>query len=349
MTQQNQNQHHHKPHDKPRIGITLGDINGIGPEVVIKALADNRLLNMITPVIYGSSRTLSYYKKQLNIEEFNYTMVRGRGQFTSKHLNVVNCWDDSLEINPGKPSVNTGKAAFNALKQASEELKEGLIDALVTAPIDKNTIHSQEFPFKGHTEFLTDFFDAKESLMFMVGNTMRIGLVTEHVAVKDVAPLITKERIESKLKLIEHSLRKDFGIAKPRIAVLGLNPHAGDGGLIGTEEEQIIKPVVADQRNKGKMIFGPFPADGFFGTNQHTKYDAVLAMYHDQGLAPFKLMAFEDGINFTAGLPVVRTSPDHGTGYSIAGKNQASESSMREAIYRACDIFKRRSEPPTEK
>jgi len=345
MTQQ----HQHKTQDKPRIGITLGDVNGIGPEVVIKALADNRLLNMITPVIYGSSRTLSFYKKQLNIEEFNYTMVRGKGQFASKNLNVVNCWDDSLEINPGKPSANTGKAAYNALKQASEELKEGLIDALVTAPIDKNTIHSQEFPFKGHTEFLTEFFEAKESLMFMVGNTMRVGLVTEHVAIRDVAPLITKERIESKLKLIENSLRKDFGIVKPRIAVLGLNPHAGDGGLIGSEDEQIIKPVVTDQRNKGKMVFGPFPADGFFGTNQHTRYDAVLAMYHDQGLAPFKLMAFEDGVNFTAGLPVVRTSPDHGTGYSIAGKNQASESSMREAIYRACDIFKRRSEPSTEK
>jgi len=341
--------HQQKPQEKPRIGITLGDINGIGPEVVMKALADNRLLNMITPVIYGSSKTLSFYKKQLNIEEFNYTQVRGKGQFTSKHLNVVNCWDDSLEINPGKPSTLTGKAAFSALKQASEELKEGLIDALVTAPIDKHSIHSQEFPFLGHTEFLTNFFEAKESLMFMVGNSMRVGLVTEHVSLKDVSSLITKEKIESKLRLIELSLRKDFGITKPRIAVLGLNPHAGDGGLIGTEDELIIKPVVTDLRNKGKMVFGPFPSDGFFGTHQYTKYDAVLAMYHDQGLVPFKLMAFEDGVNFTAGLSVVRTSPDHGTAYALAGKNQASENSMREAIYRACDIFKRRSEPSTEK
>lgn len=338
-----------KPQEKPRIGITLGDVNGVGPEVVMKALQDNRLLNIITPVIYGSAKVISFYKKQLNIEEFNYTQVRGKGQFTSRHLNVVNCWEDSLEINPGKASPATGKAAFTALKQASEELKEGLIDALVTAPIDKNSIHSPEFPFRGHTEFLTEFFGVKESLMFMVGSSLRVGLATEHVPIKDVSTLITKERIEAKLKLIELSLRKDFGISKPRIAVLGLNPHAGDGGLIGSEDEQIIKPVVVDQRNKSKLVFGPFPADGFFGTHQHTKYDAILAMYHDQGLVPFKSLAFEDGVNFTAGLPVVRTSPDHGTGYAIAGKNQANENSMREAIYRACDIFKRRSEPPTEK
>ncbi|WP_331980430.1 4-hydroxythreonine-4-phosphate dehydrogenase PdxA [Ohtaekwangia sp.] len=337
------------PAHKPRIGITLGDINGVGPEVVIKALADNRLLGMITPVIYGSTRALSFYKKQLNIEEFNYSQVRTKGQFAPKTINVVNSWEDAVEITPGKASKETGKAALVALKQACEELKEGLIDALVTAPIDKLSIHSEEFPFKGHTEFLTEYFGAGESLMFMVSDKLRIGIVTEHIPVKDVASSISKEKIEAKLRLIEQSLRKDFGIAKPKIAVLGLNPHAGDGGLIGKEEELIIKPVIADQKNKGKLIYGPFPADGFFGTGQYAKYDAVLAMYHDQGLIPFKSIAFDEGINFTAGLSIVRTSPDHGTGYTLAGKNQASETSLREAIYRAHDIFKHRSEPSTEK
>jgi 4-hydroxythreonine-4-phosphate dehydrogenase len=334
---------------KLRIGITLGDVNGIGPEVVIKALADSRLLNIITPVVYGSARAISFYKKQLNIEDLNYTQVRSKGQFAPKSINVINCWEDSLEINPGKASKLTGKAAFVALKQAVEELKEGVIDALVTAPIDKQSIHSDEFPFAGHTGYLTQFFGATDSLMFMVSDTLRIGLVTEHVPLKDVAALVTKERIEAKLQIMEQSLRKDFSISKPRIAVLGLNPHAGDGGLIGQEDELVIKPVIAEQKNKGKLIYGPFPGDGFFGAGMYTKYDGILAMYHDQGLIAFKSIAFEEGINFTAGLPVVRTSPDHGTAYSIAGKNQANESSIREAIYRAADIFKNRNEPSKEK
>jgi 4-hydroxythreonine-4-phosphate dehydrogenase len=337
------------PAQKIRIGITLGDPNGIGPEVVIKALADNRLLNMITPVIYGSARAISFYKKQLNIEEFNYTQVRNKGQFAAKSINVVNSWEENLEIVPGKASKEAGKAAFLALKQATEELKEGVLDALVTAPIDKHSIHSEEFPFKGHTEFLTSYFGASESLMFMVSDTLRVALVTEHIAVKDIAASVTREKIESKLKLMEQSLRKDFGISKPKIAVLGLNPHAGDQGLIGTEDDQIIKPVIAELKNKGKLIYGPLPADGFFATGGHMKFDGILAMYHDQGLVPFKFIAFENGVNFTAGLPVVRTSPDHGTAYGIAGKNQADESSMREAIYRAYEIYKHRSEPSTEK
>ena len=334
---------------KPRIGITLGDVNGIGPEVAIKALSDNRLLSIITPVVYGSAKVISFYKKQLNIEEFNYTQVRNKGQFAPKSINVINCWDDNLEIMPGKASKQSGKAAFTALKQACDELKEGVIDALVTAPIDKQSIHSEEFPFKGHTEYLTQFFGAAESLMFLVSSSLRVGLVTEHIPVKDIAAAITKEKIESKLKIMEHSLRKDFGINKPRIAILGLNPHAGDGGLIGQEDELIVKPVVAEQKNKGKLVYGPFPADGFFASGNYLKYDGVLAMYHDQGLVAFKTIAFEEGINFTAGLPVVRTSPDHGTAYSLAGKNQASESSFRSAIYQAADIFKNRIEPSTEK
>ncbi len=335
---------------KPRIGITLGDYNGVGPEVVIKALADNRLLNLVTPVIYGSGKVISFYKKLLNIEEFNFSQVRNKGQFAPKSINVVNSWgDDAGEIMPGKASKESGKAAFIALKQASEELKEGVIDALVTAPIDKHTIHSDEFPFKGHTEFLTQFFEAPESLMFMISEKLRVGLVTEHIPVKDIAAAITKEKIEAKLKVMDASLRKDFGIMKPKIAVLGLNPHAGDNGLLGLEEEQIIRPLINDQKNKGRLVFGPFPADGFFAAGTYLKYDGILAMYHDQGLVPFKSVAFEDGVNFTAGLPVVRTSPDHGTAYAIAGKNQAHEGSMREAIYKAAEIFKHRNEPSKEK
>ncbi len=334
---------------KPRIGITMGDINGVGPEVIIKALADNRILNMMTPVLYGSSKVISFYKKLLNIEEFNYSQVKVKGQFQHKSINVVNCWEDALEINPGKASKETGKAAFTALRNACEELKEGLLDALVTAPIDKSTIHGDEFPFKGHTEYLTQFFGGGDSLMFMVSDTIKVGLVTEHIPLSAVSTQLSREKLNAKLMLMENSLRKDFGISKPRIAVLGLNPHAGDNGLIGQEDDQIIKPVVNDFRNKGKLVFGPLPSDGFFGMAQHLKYDAIMAIYHDQGLIPFKTIAFETGVNFTAGLPVIRTSPDHGTAYSIAGKNHANEGSMREAIFRAAEIFRHRSEPSTEK
>jgi 4-hydroxythreonine-4-phosphate dehydrogenase len=334
--------------DKPRIGITLGDLNGIGTEVIIKALADPRLLNMMTPVIYGSTRALSYYRKLMNLEEFNYSQVKTKGQFFSKAINVVNCWEDVIEITPGLPSKQAGKAALLCLQKVVEESKEGLIDGFVTGPIDKNTIHSEEFPFRGHTEYLTHVFDAGQSLMLMVGNQLKVGLVTEHVPVKDIASFITKERVELKIRLLEMSLKKDFLISKPKIAVLGLNPHAGDEGLLGSEENEIIKPVIAELKNKGKVIFGPFPADGFFASGQHIKYDAVLAMYHDQGLVAFKTLAFDDGVNFTAGLPVVRTSPDHGTAYNIVGKNVADESSMRQAIYMACDIVKNRQEQLVE-
>jgi 4-hydroxythreonine-4-phosphate dehydrogenase len=337
------------PAHKPRIGITIGDLNGIGPEVIIKALADHRLFNLLTPVIYGSARVIAFYKKHLNIEEFNYTQVRNRGQYAVKTINVINCWEDQFEITPGKASKDSGKASFLALKQACADLKEGLLDGIVTAPIDKHSIHSDEFPFKGHTEYLTQFFGATESLMFLVSGQLRVALLTEHIPVKDIAASVTKERLESKLRLMEQSLKKDFGIAKPKMAILGLNPHAGDSGLIGSEDEQIIKPVINDFRNKGKLVYGPFPADGFFAAGSHNKYDGILAMYHDQGLIGFKTLAFETGVNFTAGLPIVRTSPDHGTGYAIAGKNQASESSFREAVYMATEIIKMRNEAIVEK
>lgn len=334
--------------EKPRIGITLGDLNGIGPEVVIKALTDNRLLSMITPVVYGSTRVLSYYRKLMSMEEFNYSQVKTKGQFFPKAVNVVNCWEEAIEIVPGQPSKQAGRGALLALKQVVEDAKEGMLDAIVTGPIDKNTIHGEDFPYRGHTEYLTEAFGAGESLMLMVGNNLRVGLVTEHVSIKEVASLITKERVELKIRLLEMSLKKDFLISKPKIAVLGLNPHAGDEGLLGSEENEVIRPVIADLKNKGKVIFGPFPADGFFAAHQHLKYDGVLAMYHDQGLVAFKTLAFEDGVNFTAGLPVVRTSPDHGTAYNIAGKNMADESSLRQAINTACDIVKNRQEQLVE-
>jgi 4-hydroxythreonine-4-phosphate dehydrogenase len=334
----------HKSIEKPRIGITMGDLNGIGPEVIIKALADSRLLTMVTPVVYGSTRVLSFYRKLMNLEEFNYSQVKSPGQFYPKSINVVNCWEDVIEIQPGQPSKTTARAALVSLRKTVEDYKAGFLDGMVTAPIDKNTIHADDFPFHGHTEYLTQIFNATESLMLMVAKDLRVGLITEHVPLKEVSALITPERVELKIRLLEMSLKKDFNINKPKIAVLGLNPHAGDNGLLGEEEDKVIRPVVNDLKNKGKLIFGPFPADGFFASGQHVKYDAILATYHDQGLVPFKYMAFEDGVNFTAGLPVVRTSPDHGTAYNIAGKNLADENSMRQAIYQAADIIKLRQE-----
>ncbi len=335
--------------DKPRIGITLGDLNGIGPEVIIKVLTDNRLMSLMTPVVYGSAKVLSFYRKLMNLEEFNYSQVKSKGQFFSKTINVVNCWEDVIEINPGQASRQTAHAALLCLKKAVEELKEGLIDGFVTGPIDKNTIHGPDFPFHGHTEYLTQEFDAGESLMMMVSDDLKVGLVTEHISVKEIPAYITRERVELKIRLMELSLKKDFLINKPKIAVLGLNPHAGDSGLLGKEETEIISPVIMDLKSKGKLIFGPFPADGFFASGMNHNYDGVLAMYHDQGLVAFKALAFETGVNFTAGLPYVRTSPDHGTAYAIAGKNQASESSFRQAIYLAADIIKNRTTQLVEK
>lgn len=338
-----------KPHERPRIGITIGDINGVGPEVAMKALSDSRILSMLTPVIYGNGRLISHYKKLLGLQEFSYNQVKEAGHLAPKNINVVNCWDEPIEISPGRQSAESGQAALKSIQQACEGLKAGHIDALVTAPIDKKSINSEAFPFKGHTEYLTQFFGASNSLMLMCSDQVRVGLVTEHTPLHEVASLITRERLSAKLALMEQSLIRDFSITKPRIAVLGLNPHAGDGGLIGKEEEEVIRPVIVDLKNKGKLIQGPFPADGFFGSGAARKFDGILAMYHDQGLIPFKVMSFENGVNFTAGLPVVRTSPDHGTAYNIAGKNLADETSMRQAVFLACDILARRNEPSKEK
>ncbi len=335
--------------DKPRIGITLGDLNGIGPEVIIKVLSDTRLMSLMTPIVYGSTKVLSFYRKLMNLEEFNYTQVKSRGQFLPKTINIVSCWEDVIEIHPGQPSRQSAHAALLSLKKAVEEVKEGLIDGFVTGPIDKNTIHGNDFPFHGHTEYLTQEFNAGESLMMMVSDALKVGLVTEHISVKEIPTFITKERVELKIRLMELSLKKDFLISKPKIAVLGLNPHAGDSGLLGKEENEIISPVIMDLKSKGKLVFGPFPADGFFAAGMHQHYDGVMAMYHDQGLVAFKTLAFETGVNFTAGLPFVRTSPDHGTAYSIAGKNQANENSFRQAMYLAAEVIKNRSSQLVEK
>lgn len=330
--------------DKPILGITIGDINGIGPEVIIKALSDSRLLNLFTPLIYGSTKVLSFYKKALNITDFNYSQSKNPGQLIPRKINVINCWNEHYEVKAGEDTPEGGKCAFMALERAVSDLKEGLIDGLVTAPINKNNIQNDQFKFPGHTEYLASKFDSKDILMMMVGHSMKVGVATGHIPIKEVSQMLTKELLMKKIRLMNQSLKNDFGIIKPKIAVLGLNPHAGENGLLGAEENEMIKPAIKELKDKGILAFGPFPADGFFGVAQYQKVDGIMAMYHDQGLIPFKALAFDNGVNFTAGLPVVRTSPDHGTAFNIAGKDQADPSSIREAIYLAIDVIHQRKQ-----
>ncbi len=328
----------------PKIGITIGDINGIGPEVIIKTLRDSRLLKYFTPVIYGSTKVLSYYRKSLHLEDFQYGQVKQENGVRDKKVNVVNCWQEMIEISAGSDTKEAGNAALLSLQKAVKDLKEKRIDALVTGPINKNNIQSDAFRFPGHTEYFTESFDARGSLMLMVSDDLKVGVATGHVPLKDVHKKINKELLKSKLQILIASLKNDFGRSKPKVAVLGLNPHAGEGGLLGQEEHDIIRPIVEEFKYKGNLVFGPFPADGFFGKGEFKKFDGILAMYHDQGLIPFKTMAYQSGVNYTAGLPIIRTSPDHGTAYSIAGKSIADESSMRSALMMAYDIFKSRNE-----
>ncbi len=330
--------------NKPIIGISIGDFNGIGPEVVIKALNDNRILRHLTPVIYADGRVISFYRKQLDLQNFTYNQTKSIESIHQRKVNVLNLNEQEIEITPGEPGKSGGEYAIASLRRALEDLKAGKIHAIATAPLSKEMVQSDDFKFPGHTEFLTQEDGAKDSLMFLVAEGLRVGVVTGHIPLKEVAQAVTQERIETKLNLMIKSLKKDFGIKKPRIAVLGLNPHAGENGLLGEEEEKIISPSIKTFKDKGNLVFGPYPADGFFGTNQFRSFDGILAMYHDQGLIPFKNMAFDTGVNFTAGLSFIRTSPDHGTGFPIAGKGEASETSMRNAIYMAADIFKNRSE-----
>lgn len=329
---------------KPIIGITLGDYNGIGPEVILKALHNSAINKLCTPVIYGSNKVLNFYKNQLEIKDWQLFGIQKAEMANPKATNIINCFpDQQLEIEPGKVTIEAGKAAFECLKKATDDLKEGKINALVTAPINKNNIQSESFKFPGHTEFLADAFGVKDNLMFLVSDVLRVGVVTGHIPIDKVKESITKQAISSKLDLMLASLKLDFGIQKPRIAVLGLNPHAGEEGLLGKEEIEIIAPVTKEYREKKQLVFGPYPADGFFGNAQYKQFDGILAMYHDQGLIPFKSIAFENGVNFTAGMPAIRTSPDHGTAYDIAGKKQANECSILNAIFTAIEIYKNRN------
>ncbi|GAB2768456.1 4-hydroxythreonine-4-phosphate dehydrogenase PdxA [Rhabdobacter roseus] len=331
--------------EKPLIGISLGDYNGIGPEVILKALEGNKLASFCTPIVYGSLRVLNRYKHMLNMKEWTLQGIQRPEQASGKHSNVITCWNDSqTEVEPGKITPEAGQAALACLSRAVSDLKDGKIHALVTAPINKDNIQSEEFKFPGHTEYLAHAFGAKEALMFMVAGDFRVGVLTGHIPLDKVRSQLTPPRLTEKINQMLTSLRKDFGIQKPRLAVLGLNPHAGENGLLGREEQDIIEPVLADFRQRGQLVFGPFPADGFFAARTYRSYDAVLAMYHDQGLIPFKTIAFNEGVNFTAGLKAVRTSPDHGTAYDIAGQDKAEPGSMLQAIYLASDVSRYRRE-----
>jgi 4-hydroxythreonine-4-phosphate dehydrogenase len=326
----------------PLIGVSLGDMNGIGPEVIVKTFKDNRLLKLLTPVVYGNGKIISYYRKTLGVDDLKYNQIRDIDHAKTQNLNILNCWDENVTIKPGIASSDSGKYALKSLEMATRDLIAQKLDGLVTGPIDKKTIQQEDFDFPGHTEYLVQRTGANRGLMLMISENLRIGVVTGHLPLQLVTEQITKERVADKLAILEESLKQDFGVEKPKIAVLGLNPHAGDEGLLGNEEAEIIAPLIKDMKHKGKLVFGPFPADGFFGSQMYLKYDAVLAMYHDQGLIPFKSLSFGSGVNYTAGLPVIRTSPDHGTAYPIAGKGVADESSFRAALFACLDLIKQR-------
>jgi len=328
---------------KPIItGISHGDINGIGYEVIIRTLMDPMINDLCIPIVYGSPKVAAYHRKALNINNFSFNNIRSAEEANPKKANMINCLDDNVRVELGKSTPQGGEAALISLEKAVEDLKSGKINVLVTAPIDKKNIQSDKFNFTGHTDYLRAKAGTEEALMFMISENMRIGFATGHVPIKKVSELITIESLLRKIRSMNQSLILDFGIRKPRIAVLGLNPHAGDNSLLGTEEKEVISPAIKQAEDEGIMAFGPFPADGFFGAGSFSKFDGILAMYHDQGLTPFKALSFDSGVNFTAGLPFVRTSPVHGTAFPIAGKGEASENSFRQAIYLACSIFKNR-------
>jgi len=327
---------------KPVIGISIGDLNGIGTELVIKTFSDHRILELCTPIIFASNKVLNFYRKSIPETNFNYQSIKDFTRINYKQVNVFNCWEEEVNITPGQLTEIGGKYAIKSLVAAVQALKEGKIQGLVTAPIHKKNTNSPEFDFTGHTPFLKQEFGAQDVAMLMVAENLKVGLLTEHVPIHDAAKFVTREAILSKLNIINNSLIKDFGIDKPKIAVLGLNPHAGDEGLIGKEEEEIIKPAIKEAKHANILVVGPYSADAFFARHSYEKFDAVLAMYHDQGLIPFKSLAIGDGVNYTAGLPVVRTSPDHGTAFDIAGKNKADNSSFLGAIYKCLDIIEQR-------
>src|SRR5580704_11834290 len=328
---------------KPVIGISIGDLNGIGAELIIKTFSDHRLLELCTPLIFASGKLINFYRKSAPDINFNYQTTKDFSRITPKQINIYNCWEEEVAILPGQLTDIGGSYAVKSLVAAVEALRDRKIQGLVTAPIHKKNTQSPAFDFTGHTPYLKHAFNASDVLMLMVSDNFRVGLATEHVPVKDIARYITREAISSKLKILADSLTRDFGIDKPRIAVLGLNPHAGDEGLIGKEDEEIIKPAIKDAKHN-MLVFGPYSADAFFARHQQYKFDAVLAMYHDQGLIPFKSFAIGEGVNYTAGLPIIRTSPDHGTAFDIAGKNKADNGSFLSALYGCLDIVEKRKE-----
>ncbi len=325
-----------------RIGISQGDVNGISYEIIIKTLSDSRILEFFTPIVYGSSKVASYYKKLLGIHDFNFHVIKGADQAVPGKANLLNIFREEIKIDMGLLTETAGKAALYSLEKVTGDMQQGHLDALVTAPINKQNIQGEDFNFPGHTEYLTRRFSAQESLMLMVSNEIRIGVITGHIPLREVPSRVSRELILQKVHILNSSLIRDFGIQKPRIAIMGLNPHAGDKGVIGVEEQEIIIPAIRQAFDEGILAFGPYPADGFFGSASFNNFDGILTMFHDQGLIPFKTLSFKSGVNFTAGLPIVRTSPAHGTAFDLAGKNEASPDAFREAVYLAIDIVKNR-------
>ena len=328
--------------EKIIVGISIGDYNGIGSEIILKTFEDARMLEFCTPVIFASVKLMSFFKKEYNME-INFHGIERMEDVVHKKINVLNVWKEPIEVHFGKEEAKAGEFAIASLKAAVEALKKDTIDVLVTAPINKSNVQSKSFNFPGHTDYLAKELGGN-SLMFMISEDLKVGLLTDHVAVKDVSNTITRELIEKKINTIHKTLIEDFGIIRPKIAVLGINPHTGDNGVIGDEDDTILRPTLENIKNNGKIVFGPYAADSFFGSGNYKNFDAIVASYHDQGLIPFKTLSFGQGVNFTAGLSKVRTSPDHGTAYEIAGKNQANESSFKEAVFTAIQIFRNRSE-----
>ena len=330
----------------PLIGITFGDVNGIGPEIILKVLEDSRILRFFTPILYGNHKILNRYRKLLQIEDFQLQPCKTPAQAIPRKINMINCWDEDYEIKPGQSDEEAGKLALESLNRATADLTSGAIQAVVTCPITKANMPKDGFPFPGQTEYFAKAGGGRESLMLMVHETMRVALATAHVPVERIPNILTRNLIFNRLTQLEKSLSHDFMIRHPKIAVLGLNPHAGENGKLGKEEDAVIGPVIKEWRDKGKHVFGPFPADGFFASGQFARFDAILAMYHDQGLIPFKVLSGYGGVNFSAGLPLIRVSPDHGTAYDIAGKGLANPDSLRSAIYLALELIKNRTEAP---
>ena len=327
--------------EKLKLGISVGDINGIGLEVILKTLAHQKIMDYCTPIIYGSTKVVSYHKNIVG-SNLQFQSTKTADRIAHGKVNILNCWSENINITLGKATEIGGKYAIQSLESASTDLQNNIIDALITAPICKHAMKMSGFAYPGHTEYLTEKLGGQDSLMLMVSDRLKVGVVTNHIPLGEVTKHLTKEKINKKLALLHESLKVDFGIERPTIAVLGLNPHAGDEGTIGTEEDEFIRPAIIENKKKGMIVTGPFPADAYFGNGLFTKYDATLAMYHDQGLVPFKTLSFGQGVNFTAGLSGVRTSPDHGTAFDIAGKNEADHHSFMKALFAALDIARQR-------